>query len=61
MPIKLTDPCGDKQCDGKPQKVKKWTPETERQRRLEAYAVKLKDLRGEISQEMLPFLNEDLE
>jgi len=46
---------------GTPQTVKHWEPKTEREHKLEDYAIKLKDLRGEISQEMLPFLNEDLE
>lgn len=47
--------------DGKPIPVKSWTPRTEREQKLEAYAIKLKELRTEVNQEMLPFLNEDLE
>ena len=41
---------------GKPTPVKKWVPQTEREKALEAYAVRLKTLRKEISEEMEPFL-----
>lgn len=47
--------------EGKPMKVKNWKPTSEREQMLENYAIKLKDLRGEISQEMLPYLNENTE
>jgi len=47
--------------DGKPIPVKRWIPKSEREQKKDAYAVKLKELRTEVNQEMLPFLNEDLE
>jgi len=40
---------------GKSQTVKKWIPQTELEKRLEGYAVRLKDLRKEIGEEMMPF------
>jgi len=46
---------------GKPLKVKRWKPSTDREKMLESYAVKLKDLRGEISQEMMPYITENTE
>lgn len=41
--------------DGKPIPVKRWIPKSEREQKLDAYAVKLKELRKEVNQEMLPF------
>jgi len=43
--------------DGHPMKVKRWVPVDENQKRLEKYALKLKKLRSDIEEEMLPFLN----
>ena len=45
--------------NGKPIKVKPWQPHTEREKKLEEYAQKLKDLRQAISEEMLPFFDVD--
>lgn len=42
--------------NGKPLPVKKWTPETEQDKQLEAYALKLKNLRENIENEMEQFL-----
>jgi acyl-CoA hydrolase len=42
--------------NGKPTNVKKWVPETEEEKKLEQYAIKLKDLRATIEEEMKPFL-----
>ncbi|HVA97564.1 MAG TPA: hotdog domain-containing protein, partial [Bacteroidia bacterium] len=42
---------------GNPIKVKKWEPATEQEKKLEEYAIKLKSLREEIGQEMMPFFN----
>jgi hypothetical protein len=36
--------------------VKKWIPRNEHEKQLEAYAVKLNQMREKISQEMKPFL-----
>ena len=47
--------------DGKPIKVKPWIPHNEREEKLEEYAQKLKDLRQDISEEMMPFFDEDEE
>lgn len=41
---------------GNPRPVPKWTPQTERDQQLEAYAKKLMDLRKEIEEEMKPFM-----
>ena len=41
--------------DGKPVPVKKWVPETEQDKQLEMYALKLKKLREQIEIEMKPF------
>ena len=41
---------------GSPVKVKKWIPGSEHEKQLEAYAVKLNQMREKISQEMKPFL-----
>ncbi|HKK87854.1 MAG TPA: hotdog domain-containing protein, partial [Saprospiraceae bacterium] len=41
---------------GKPTPVKQWTPDTDREIALEDYAIRLKALRKEISEEMEPFL-----
>lgn len=41
---------------GKPIPVKKWSPSSEMDKKLEQYAVKLKELRQHISDEMRPFL-----
>lgn len=43
---------------GNPIPVKPWKPNTERQKKLEEYAIKLKSLRQDISEEMLPFFDE---
>jgi acyl-CoA hydrolase len=43
---------------GTPIPVKKWVPVTEREKQLEAYAIKLKQLRSDIEKEMKPFINE---
>jgi acyl-CoA hydrolase len=42
--------------EGKPTPVKKWQPQSDREKALEAYAIRLKALRKEISDEMEPFL-----
>lgn len=42
--------------EGKPISVKKWIPKTEKQKQLEQYALKLKDLSVKIQNEMKPFL-----
>lgn len=42
--------------DGKTVPVPKWTPETQEDKDFEAYAVKLKNLRKNIEEEMLPYL-----
>lgn len=42
--------------EGKPTPVKKWIPSTDREKALEDYAIRLKALRKEISEEMEPFL-----
>lgn len=42
--------------NGKPIPVKKWTPTTEQEKQMEAYAIKLKALRMEIENEMKPFM-----
>ncbi len=42
--------------DGKPQKVHKWIPQTEKDKKLEGYAKRLKELRVQINDEMMPFL-----
>jgi len=39
----------------KPQKVKKWIPKTKKEKQLESYAKKLKQLREDIENEMKPF------
>jgi acyl-CoA hydrolase len=41
---------------GSPVKVKKWIPESEHEKQLEAYAIKLNQMREKISKEMKPFL-----
>ena len=41
---------------GSPVKVKKWIPASEREKQLEAYAVKLNQMREKISKEMKPFI-----
>tara|TARA_R110000823_G_scaffold254025_1_gene376409 strand:- start:221 stop:697 length:477 start_codon:yes stop_codon:yes gene_type:complete len=43
---------------GNPQKVKPWIPETDQEKKLEEYAIKLKALRENIHNEMKPFFNE---
>ncbi len=40
---------------GIPTKVKKWIPSTDKERLMEQYAIKLKDLRSLIEEEMKPF------
>lgn len=42
--------------DGKPTPVKKWIPDTEKEQKLNDYAIRLKELRKEIREEMVPFL-----
>ncbi len=44
--------------EGNTQKVKKWVPQTQREMRLEEYAIKLKHLREQIGNEMKPFFDE---
>ncbi|GGD89502.1 acyl-CoA thioesterase [Planktosalinus lacus] len=41
---------------GKPLKVKKWKPESEKEKQLENYALNLKKLRLQIENEMKPFI-----
>jgi acyl-CoA hydrolase len=41
---------------GSPVKVKKWIPASEHEKQLEAYAVKLNQMREKISKEMKPFI-----
>ena len=41
---------------GNPRAVPKWTPQTEQEQHLQAYAKKLMDLRKDIEAEMRPFL-----
>jgi len=43
--------------NGKPQKVKEWIPQTEKEKKLEEYAQKLNSLREQINNEMSPFFN----
>lgn len=43
---------------GEPKKVKVWVPKTDKEKKLQEYALKLKTLREEIHQEMKPFFNE---
>lgn len=43
---------------GEPKKVKAWVPKTEKEKKLQEYALKLKTLREEIHQEMKGFFNE---
>jgi len=45
--------------DGNPIPVKKWVPTSDRERQLEAYAIKLKQLRLAIENEMKPFIPEN--
>ncbi|MFT7114752.1 MAG: acyl-CoA hydrolase [Candidatus Azotimanducaceae bacterium] len=42
--------------NGKPQKVFQWQPESEQEKGMEQYAIKLTDLRKQIEQEMQEFL-----
>lgn len=42
---------------GKPQRVRKWVPETEEEKNLETYALKLKALQDNVNKELLPFFN----
>lgn len=42
--------------EGKAVKVPKFSPETEKERQLEQYAIKLMDLRKQIEKEMQPFM-----
>jgi acyl-CoA hydrolase len=44
---------------GTPVPVKKWVPKTEREIKLEQYAIKLKTLRTEIEEEMKPFFENE--
>lgn len=44
--------------NGSPKKVKTWIPQTDQEKKLEEYAVKLKALREDIHNEMKPFFNE---
>ncbi len=43
--------------NGKPQKVKEWIPQTEKEKKLEEYAQKLNSLREQINNEMSPFFD----
>ncbi len=42
---------------GNPIPVKKWIPQTENEKQLQAYAKKLVDLREQINTEMKPFFD----
>lgn len=42
--------------DGKPQYVKQWTPTTQVEQKMEQYAIKLRELRESIEQEMQEFM-----
>ncbi len=44
--------------NGEPQKVKPWVPQTDQEKHLEEYAMRLKELRENIHTEMKPFFNE---
>lgn len=44
--------------NGNPKKVKPWVPETDQEKKLEEYAIRLKELRETIHNEMRPFFNE---
>lgn len=44
---------------GTPTPVKKWIPTTEKEKQLEQYAKKLKELRAKIEDEMKPFLKDE--
>lgn len=44
--------------NGDSQKVKPWVPQTDQEKHLEEYAIRLKDLREQIHTEMKPFFNE---
>ena len=44
--------------NGSPKQVKSWIPQTDQEKKLEEYAVKLKALRENIHNEMKPFFNE---
>ena len=44
--------------NGDPKKVKSWIPQTEQEKHLEKYAIRLKELRENIHTEMKPFFNE---
>ncbi len=44
--------------NGNPKKVKPWIPETDQEKKLEEYAIRLKTLRENIHNEMKPFFNE---
>lgn len=43
--------------NGKPIPAKKWTPQTDEERSMEAYAIKLKDLRATIENEMSAYMH----
>lgn len=45
--------------EGKSQPVRKWMPTTEREKKLEEYAKRLKALREQISEEMMPFFDSE--
>jgi acyl-CoA hydrolase len=42
---------------GVPLPVKKWGPQTEQEKQLQQYAIRLKQLRQDIEEEMKPFMN----
>ncbi|MFT4859972.1 MAG: acyl-CoA hydrolase [Algoriphagus sp.] len=44
--------------NGAPKKVKPWVPQTDQEKHLEEYAMRLKELRENIHTEMKPFFNE---
>jgi acyl-CoA hydrolase len=44
--------------NGGPKKVKPWVPQTDQEKHLEEYAMRLKELRENIHTEMKPFFNE---
>jgi acyl-CoA hydrolase len=43
---------------GEPKKAKPWVPQTDQEKKLEEYAIRLKQLRENIHTEMKPFFNE---
>jgi acyl-CoA hydrolase len=44
--------------DGKPKETRQWVPDTERERHMEQYAIRLMKLRKDIEEEMSPYLKD---